>query len=86
MSTIHMKRLKSGLLGLALVGAVATLSGCADGYSSTSYGMSLSTYDTGYTSRRDRDGDGIPNRYDFDRDGDGVTNRFDWSPNNPYRR
>jgi hypothetical protein len=37
---------------------------------------------------RDRDRDGIPNRYDRDRDrdGDGVPNRFDPRPNNPYRR
>ena len=27
--------------------------------------------------RRDRDRDGIPNRYDRDRDGDGITNRYD---------
>ena len=35
--------------------------------------------------RRDRDRDGVPNRYDRDRDGDGVPNRFDRRPNNPYR-
>ncbi len=34
---------------------------------------------------RDRDRDGVPNRYDRDRDGDGVPNRFDDHPNNPYR-
>lgn len=34
---------------------------------------------------RDRDHDGIPNRYDRDRDGDGVPNRFDRRPDNPYR-
>lgn len=34
---------------------------------------------------RDRDGDGIPNRFDRDRDGDGVPNRFDARPNNPRR-
>ena len=39
--------------------------------------------------RRDRDGDGIPNRYDrvynprWDRDGDGVPNRYDGHPNRP---
>jgi Thrombospondin type 3 repeat len=46
-------------------------------------------------SRWDRDGDGIPNRYDRtpygevrmrDRDRDGVPNRFDNYPNNPYWR
>jgi hypothetical protein len=34
---------------------------------------------------RDRDGDGIPNRYDRDRDGDGVPNRQDRRPANPNR-
>ena len=39
----------------------------------------------------DRDGDGVPNRYDNtprrpgDRDGDGIPNRFDRRPNNPGR-
>jgi hypothetical protein len=47
--------------------------------------------------RGDRDGDGIPNRYDNrpnnpnnspvrDRDGDGVPNRADSRPDNPNRR
>ena len=45
----------------------------------------------GYTrrprsGRRDRDRDGVPNRYDRDRDGDGVPNRHDAYPNNPSRR
>ena len=31
--------------------------------------------------RGDRDGDGIPNRFDRDRDGDGIRNRFDRHPN-----
>ena len=35
--------------------------------------------------RRDRDRDGIPNRFDRDRDNDGVPNRYDDRPNNPYR-
>jgi hypothetical protein len=35
--------------------------------------------------RGDRDGDGIPNRYDRDRDGDGVPNRYDQRPDNPRR-
>ena len=40
-------------------------------------------------TRWDRDGDGIPNRYDrvynprWDRDGDGVPNRYDRHPNRP---
>jgi hypothetical protein len=36
--------------------------------------------------RRDRDRDGVPNRFDRDRDNDGVPNRYDRRPNNPYRR
>jgi hypothetical protein len=34
----------------------------------------------------DLDRDGIVNQRDRDRDGDGVSNRFDRFPNNPYRR
>jgi hypothetical protein len=34
---------------------------------------------------RDRDRDGVPNRYDRDRDNDGVPNRADARPNNAYR-
>ena len=34
---------------------------------------------------RDRDRDGVPNRYDRDRDGDGVPNRRDARPDNPRR-
>jgi len=43
-------------------------------------------------TRWDRDGDGIPNRYDrvynpaWDRDGDGVPNRYDRFDNNHWRR
>lgn len=42
-------------------------------------------------TRWDRDGDGIPNRFDrvynprWDRDGDGVPNRYDRHDNNPRR-
>ena len=35
---------------------------------------------------RDRDNDGVPNRYDRDRDNDGVPNRYDNRPDNPNRR
>jgi hypothetical protein len=38
-----------------------------------------------HSYRRDRDRDGIPNRFDRDRDNDGVPNRYDRRPNNPYR-
>ena len=34
---------------------------------------------------RDRDRDGVPNRYDRDRDNDGVPNRADARPNNANR-
>ncbi len=37
-------------------------------------------------NRRDRDGDGVGNRYDRDRDGDGVTNHYDRQPGNRWRR
>jgi hypothetical protein len=39
----------------------------------------------GRAARRDRDRDGVPDRYDRDRDGDGVPNRYDSRPNNPRR-
>lgn len=41
-------------------------------------------YNRGWRGR-DRDHDGVPNRFDRDRDNDGVPNRFDRRPNNPYR-
>lgn len=34
---------------------------------------------------RDRDRDGVTNRYDRDRDGDGVPNRYDRHPDDPRR-
>ena len=40
-------------------------------------------YDRGH--QRDRDRDGVPNRYDRDRDNDGVPNRMDTRPNDPRR-
>ena len=40
----------------------------------------------GHWGRRDRDHDGVPNRFDHDRDNDGVPNRFDRHPNNPNRQ
>ncbi|WBY02373.1 hypothetical protein PE066_02235 [Ramlibacter tataouinensis] len=36
--------------------------------------------------RRDRDRDGIPDRFDRDRDGDGVPNHRDRAPDNPRWR
>ena len=35
--------------------------------------------------QRDRDRDGVPDRFDRDRDGDGVRNRDDRRPDNPRR-
>jgi hypothetical protein len=86
MNTIQ-KKLKGGVMAVALVGSVMALGACgtSDGYSS-SYSVGVSSYSGDYPTRRDRDGDGIPNRYDTDRDGDGVPNRYDWNPNNPRWR
>jgi hypothetical protein len=52
------------------------------------------SYDREYRrpTRWDRDGDGIPNRYDriynprWDRDGDGIPNRYDHYDNLRHRR
>ncbi len=39
-----------------------------------------------HSYRRDRDRDGIPNRYDRDRDNDGVPNRYDRRPTIPIAK
>jgi hypothetical protein len=39
----------------------------------------------GYQGRRDRDRDGIADRFDRDRDGDGIPNRRDRHPSDPRR-
>jgi hypothetical protein len=52
-------------------------------YSGGIYTYSQPAY--GGRGYRDRDRDGVPNRYDRDRDGDGVPNRADRAPNNPRR-
>jgi len=84
-----MKTTMKVFFGAAVIAATATLGACAsDGaYTSTSFGVGVSSYDgyggTGYRGYRDRDWDGVPNRFDRDRDGDGVPNRFDSRPNNP---
>ena len=70
-----MKTMKYALGALILVGSVGTLTACSSGsgydrgYSSVSVGVTSSD---GYATRRDRDGDGMPNR-------------FDDAPNNPFR-
>ncbi len=74
------------VVGAALIVSAAGLAACADGASYTSFGVS-SYNDGGYGyGARDRDWDGIPNRFDRDRDGDGIPNRFDSRPNNPRWR
>jgi len=55
------------------------------GFVAPSYGQSYGRHERSYRepTRWDRDGDGVPNRYDrvynprWDRDGDGVPNRYD---------
>jgi hypothetical protein len=80
--------------------AIAALSGCVaypyDAYGGYGYSQpavvpqATFIYDSGpaYRQRgwRDRDRDGVANRYDRDRDGDGVRNRDDRRPNNPRRQ
>jgi hypothetical protein len=67
---------------LILVPAAAILAGCV-AYAPGTY----DPYYGHYNGRvvRDRDHDGVPNRYDRDRDGDGVPNRYDRAPND-WRR
>lgn len=48
------------------------------------YGSGGYTYEP-RRGRRDRDHDGVPDRWDRDRDGDGVPNRHDAYPRNPRR-
>jgi len=66
-------------LVVLMIAATAALSGCV-----------AVPYDSGRPpprayGDRDRDRDGVPNRYDRDRDNDGVPNRYDRQPNNPNR-
>jgi hypothetical protein len=75
---------------LILVPVAAALGGCVaygPGAYDPYYGSSTVYYGTYHDGRamRDRDRDGIPNRYDRDRDGDGVPNRYDRAPND-WRR
>ena len=77
---MQVKTLRNSLIGLALVGSSLALGACSsDGYSRTSVGVGYSDYGSRDYGSRD-----FGSRRDFD--GDGVSNRFDWSPNNPYRR
>ena len=80
-----MKRIIISAATLAAIGASLALGGCADdgyydrGYTSMSFGVSSGGgygYRDGYygnRSWRDRDGDGVPNKYDS-------------APDNPNRR
>ena len=66
-------------LAVAAIAMSALLSGCV-AYEVPNASDPGTSY--GY---RDRDRDGVANRYDWDRDGDGVRNSRDARPNNPYR-
>jgi hypothetical protein len=63
----------------AVIALSALLSGCVayEVPNAADPGMSY--------GERDRDRDGVANRYDRDRDGDGVRNSRDARPNNPNR-
>ena len=63
-------------LALVLLAASSLLTGCV------AYEPVPRHHDYGY---RDRDRDGIPNRYDRDRDNDGVPDSRDRRPNDPRR-
>jgi len=64
------------------------------GFVAPSYGYGYDRHERSYRepTRWDRDGDGIPNRYDrvynprWDRDGDGIPNRYDRHDNSRYGR
>jgi hypothetical protein len=95
------KTLVSALIAAGGLGAVALPLPSAAASFDFFFNTTPARHDTYYgrghyqPSRFDRDGDGIPNRYDRtpngevrmrDRDGDGVPNRFDNYPNNPRWR
>ena len=65
-------------LGLALLLLSTLLAGCV------AY-EPMPQSQRGYSGERDRDRDGVPNRYYRDRDGDGVRNERDRRPNDPNR-
>jgi hypothetical protein len=68
-------------LAVALI-AAGVLSGCV-AYPVEPHGQPA--YGHRDYGARDRDRDGVPNRYDRDRDGDGVRNAQDRRPNDPRR-
>ena len=61
-----------------LIVASAALAGCV----AVPYDSGRPPPRAGYADR-DRDRDGVPNRYDRDRDNDGVRNERDHRPDNP---
>ena len=65
-------------LAVVLALGTAVLSGCV------AYPAPGPQQHPGY-GYRDRDRDGVANRYDRDRDNDGVPNRHDRRPNDPRR-
>jgi hypothetical protein len=75
---IQGERMKT--LAALLIAASAVLAGCV----AVPYDSGRPPPHAGYADR-DRDRDGVPNRYDRDRDNDGVPNRYDSRPNNPNR-
>ena len=80
-----MKLFKASLLAVSVIGAAATLSACStydDGYyGRSSVSVGVATGGPGYY----RDGRYYDGGTYRDRDGDGIPNRFDNHPNNPYR-
>jgi hypothetical protein len=89
--------MKALLIPVALCAALAGCATYGDPYGyGYGYPAASVTYSTGgyyapgyygaYPVYRDRDRDGVPNRYDRDRDGDGVRNSRDIAPNNPRWR
>ena len=67
---------------LVMLAASATLAGCVV---PPPYDNRPPPPGPGMRGDRDRDRDGVPNRYDRDRDGDGVPNRYDNRPGDPRR-
>lgn len=61
-------------LTIAIIAAGTLLSGCV-AYAPAHPGPDY--------AHRDRDRDGVADRFDRDRDGDGIRNRNDRYPNNP---
>jgi hypothetical protein len=89
---IRMKLMIGLLAAAGLSGCVAYPAGYYGGgaaYYSSEPAYVYDGYSRGYRHDRrgfrDRDHDGVPNRFDRDRDGDGVPNRADSFPNNPRR-